>query len=291
MQHTEGLFNGKNEFQLYYQSWRPDVAPRAVIVLVHGFSDHCGRYEELVDALVRRRHAIFSFDLRGHGQSPGQRGHINHFDEYRHDTHLFIEFAAGQLPGLPLFLFGHSMGGLIALDQALAYPNSMSGVIASAPHLGNPPLSQTKQLAGRLLSRVWPSCSIEVGINEGHLSRDESVGRAYRDDPLVHGRGTPRLATELVTAVAETQARAHSLQVPLLIYVGTDDRITNPDDMQRFYNNVNRADKSIIIYEGGYHENHNDIHSERVVIEVAQWIEGQLIIAAHKQEQQDTIDG
>ena len=112
-----------------------------------------------------------------------------------------------------------------------------------------------------------------AGLDETGISRDPSAVQAYRDDPLVHGRGTARLATELEEAVAETQANAHRLELPLLIYFGTDDRLTNPEDSQRFYNHVRSADKHIIIYEGGYHENHNDIHSERVAIEVAQWID------------------
>lgn len=291
MQHIEGFFSGLKDQKLYYQCWLPTGHARAVVVIVHGFSDHCGRYANLVEALLRRHFAVYSYDLRGHGQSAGQRGHIDHFDDYRQDTHIFINYVSEQQPDIPFFLFGHSMGGLIALDQALHFPEGLSGVIASAAHLGNPPVSKAKLKLGRLMSRIWPSFSMDAGLDESGLSRNETAVQAYRDDPLVHGKGSARLAAELETAVDETQANAHQFKPPLLIYFGTEDRLTNPEDSQRFYNNVRNADKRIIIYEGGHHENHNDIHSERVVIEVAQWIEAQVFIASQQHEHQDSIDG
>ena len=291
MQHEEGLFSGSNELDFYYQSWLPRGEARAVVVIVPGFSDHCGRYDSLVETLIRHGMAVYSYDLRGHGRSPGQRGHIEQFDDYRQDTHTFIQFVSARHPALPLFLFGHSLGGLIALDQGLHNPVGLSGVISSAPLLGNPPVAPIKAVAGRIFSKVWPSFSMPVGLDETSISRDPATVQAYRDDPLVHGLGTARLATEIEETVAETQANAYRFQPPLLIYFGSNDRLINPQDSQRFYNNVRSTDKEIIIYEGGYHECHNDIHNERVGIEVAQWIEAQLLSASQEHEQQDSIDG
>ncbi len=291
MRNKEGLFNGVADLGLYYQSWLPDAAPCAAVIIVHGFSDHCGRYDNLVEVLVSHHMAVYSYDLRGHGQSSGKPGYVDHFDDYRQDTRIFTGLVREQHPTLPLFLFGHSMGGLIALDQALHYPEGMSGVIASAPHLGTPPVAPAKLMASRVLSRLWPSFSMQAGLDDSGLSRDEAIVQAYRDDPLVHGIGTARLSTEMQAAVAETQANAHSLKPPLFIYFGSDDRITNPADSQRFYDNVVNNNKSILIYDGGHHENHNDIHYERVVIEVTQWIEAQILLAAQQPEQQDSVDG
>jgi alpha-beta hydrolase superfamily lysophospholipase len=291
MQHEEGLFNGSNDLKLFYQCWLPSSGARAVVIIVHGFSDHCGRYEALVAALLRHHMAVYGYDLRGHGRSSGQRGHIDHFEDYRLDTQIFVEYVLNRHPELPLFLFGHSMGGLISLDQALHYPQKLSGVIASAPLLGTPAVSPVKLWSARLLSRFWPSLSMDAGLNESAISRDEEAVRAYREDPLVHGRGSVRLATELEDAMAETQANAQFLQLPLLIYAGSDDKITSPEYSKRFYNKVQFEEKNIILYEGGYHESHNDIHNERVGIEVAQWIEAQLMKASHEHEQQDSIDG
>ena len=151
MQHKEGVFSGSDDLELYYQCWLPDGDARAVVVIVHGFSDHCGRYSEMVDTLIKRQLAVYSYDLRGHGRSPGKRGYIDHFADYRQDTRTFISLISEQHPDLPFFLFGHSMGGLIALDQALYYPEELSGVISSAALLGNPPVSQAKLASGRIL--------------------------------------------------------------------------------------------------------------------------------------------
>ena len=291
MQHKEGLFSGVEDLQLYYQCWLPRGTARAVVILVHGFSDHCGRYENLVDGLVRHRIAAYSYDLRGHGQSSGTRGYVQHFDNYRQDTRAFVDLVAKQHPGLPLFLYGHSMGGLIALDQALRYPERLNGVIASAPLLGNPPVATVKLIASRLLSKIWPSFSVPAGLDSGAISRDDTVVKAYQEDPLIHGRGTARLATELEEAIAQVQANAQHLKLPFFIYFGNADRLINPEDCLRFYNNVGSADKTITIYEGGYHENHNDIHRERVAIEVAQWVEAQILIASQQHEPQDQADG
>jgi alpha-beta hydrolase superfamily lysophospholipase len=285
MQQTEGFFKGSNGLNLYYQSWLPQGKAQAVVVIVHGFSDHCGRYNTLTEALLQHHLAVYAYDLRGHGRSSGKEGHVDHFDDYRQDTRKFIDFAHQRHPGLPLFLFGHSMGGLIALDQALYFPEELSGVIASTPLIGTPAVNPVKLWSARLLSRLWPTLSMNVGLDETAISRDEEVVRAYRDDPLVRGRGSVRLATELEDAMSETQANAHLLKIPLLIYFGSEDQITSPEYSKRFYNNVQNTDKSIIIYDGGYHECHNDIHNERVGIEVSQWIEAQIMIAAQKQQQ------
>jgi alpha-beta hydrolase superfamily lysophospholipase len=291
MQHEEGFFNGSTNLSLYYRHWLPPGGARAVVVIVHGFSDHCGRYDTLVEALQRHHMTIYGYDLRGHGRSSGTRGHIDHFDDYRQDTRIFIDFVCKRYPDLPIFLFGHSMGGLISLDQAVMYPEALSGVIASAPLLGTPAVSPVKLWAARLLSRLWPSLSMDAGLDPSAISRDLETVRDYEEDPLVHGQGSVRLAAELENAMIDTQAKARRLQIPLLIYAGSEDRITSPEYSKRFYNNVQHTEKSIIIYEGGYHECHNDIHNERVGIEISQWIEAQLLKASQEHEPQDSIDG
>jgi alpha-beta hydrolase superfamily lysophospholipase len=291
MQHQEGFFNGSNNLSLYYRYWLPHDDVRAVVVLVHGFSDHCGRYNALVGALLRHHMVVYGYDLRGHGRSSGKRGHIDHFDDYRQDTRIFIDFVQKRYADLPLYLFGHSMGGLISLDEAIMYPDALSGVIASAPLLGTPAVNPAKLWTARLLSRLWPSLSMDAGLDASAISRDLGAIHDYQEDPLVHGKGSVRLATELDDAMIETQAKARLLQIPLLIYAGSEDRITSPEYSKRFYNNVQHAEKSIIIYEGGYHECHNDIHNERVGIEIAQWIEAQLLKASQEHEPQDSIDG
>lgn len=286
MRHYEDQFKAKDNLPLYRQSWLPEGKPRAVLALVHGFNDHSGRYPHLVGELLRRQMAVHSYDLRGHGRSAGQRGHIKHFADFRQDTHDFMRLVAAQHPGLPLFLFGHSLGGLIVLDQALHYPQGLDGIIASSPHLGDPPISAALQTISRVMSAVWPSFSLSAGLDPAGLSRDEDVVQAYRNDPLLHGKGTARLAVELSKTVAATQAAASRFEPPLLMYQGTADPVTEINASRRFYENVPGKNKAFISYEDALHECHNDIHHERVSMEVAQWIESEIAIAAEQRPQQ-----
>ena len=234
MLHKEDQFTCTGDTQLVYQCWRPHEAPQATLAIVHGFSDHSGRYMNIVNSLVPRGMALYSFDQRGHGRSPGQRGHIDNFGEFRDDLLTFTRLVANLEPGIPLFLMGHSMGGLIVLDFGLHHPQTVSGIIASAPHLSDPPISPLIVTVGRLCSKIWPTFSMDAGFDTSGLSRNPQVVQAYEDDPLVHGKGSARLSTELSTIVAETNANAASFQPPLLIFHGTADRLTDPAASRRF---------------------------------------------------------
>jgi alpha-beta hydrolase superfamily lysophospholipase len=284
MQYKEDQFTCADGDQLFFRKWIPHEAPLAILIIIHGFSDHSGRYQSIADNLVPRRIAIYSFDQRGHGRSPGQRGHIDSFSAFREDALIFTRLVASQEPDIPLFLFGQSMGGLIVLDFGLHHPQEIHGVIASSPHLSDPPVSPILITMSRALSNVWPTFSMDAGIDNSGLSRDPDIVKTFLDDPLCHGKGTPRLATELSKAVVETNANAAGFQPPLLITHGTADRMTDPEASRRFYEKVNSPNKKYIAYEGGYHEGHNDIHRERVIIDIAQWLEEQIRVITQQPE-------
>ena len=287
MQYKEGQFTCTDGNQLYYRKWAPQETLHALLIIVHGFSDHSGRYQPIVDNLVPRGIAVYSFDQRGHGRSPGQRGHINSFSEFRDDLLTFTHLVAGQEPDTPLFLMGQSMGGLIVLDFGLHHPQEVNGIIALSPHLSDPPISPILVTLSRALSNVWPTFSLNAGMDNSALSRDPDTVQAFLDDPLCHGKGTPRLATELSKAVVDTNANAAGFQPPLLITHGTADRMTDPDASHRFYEKVTSTNKTFIAYEGGYHEGHNDIHRERVIIDIAQWLEEQIRVIAQQPENRE----
>ena len=287
MQYKEGQFTCTDSNPLFYRKWVPQESLQAVLIIVHGFSDHSGRYQPIVDSLIPRGIAVYSFDQRGHGRSPGQRGHINSFSEFRDDLLAFTQLVAGQEPDTPLFLMGQSMGGLIVLDFGLHHPQEVNGIIALSPHLSDPPISPILITLSRALSNVWPTFSMNAGMDNRGLSRDPNAVQAFLDDPLCHGKGTPRLATELSKAVAETNANAAGFQPPLLITHGTADRMTDPDASHRFYEKVTSTNKTFIAYDGGYHEGHNDIHRERVIIDIAQWLEEQIRVITQQPENRE----
>ncbi len=277
IEHAEGAFEGSQGIRLYYQNWRPEqVAPRAVIVISHGFGEHSGRYGNVVRYLVPRGYTIYALDHRGHGRSPGRRGHINRWAEYREDLRAFVSFVKNEEPGFPLFLYGHSMGGLIALEYVLRYPEGLRGVVASAPLLGPPGVSRVLTAMSHIASRIWPSFSLRTGGDAGVLSRAPGVIAALEADPLAHGRASARLGTEITAATAWTQAHAPDLRVPVLLLHGTADRLTPPAATRRFFENVRITDKELYDLEGVYHEPHNDLDHEQVLASIEGWIQRHL---------------
>jgi alpha-beta hydrolase superfamily lysophospholipase len=276
MDHFEGTFKGSDGVELYYQRWRPEGIPRASLAVIHGFGEHSGRYGNVVDWFVPRGYAIYALDQRGYGRSPGGRGHVNAFSEYRQDVAAFLDLVRNAEAGRPLFLLGHSLGGLIALDYSLHDPSGLDGVIASGPSLGAAPVSPFLLLLSKALSRLWPSLTLETGLEVAALSRDQAVVDAYVSDPLVHNLGTPRLGTEMAKAAERAQGHAADLALPCLILHGGADRLCDPKDSRAFFDKVTFADKQRHEYEGYYHEIFNDVDKEVVFADIEAWLDDHL---------------
>jgi alpha-beta hydrolase superfamily lysophospholipase len=273
MRHTTGTIEGEGGEALYEQAWLPDDETRAAIALVHGLGEHSSRYGEVTDALVPHGFAFYSFDLRGHGRSPGARGHIMSWAQYREDVRRLVRRVGREQPDVPLFLYGHSMGGLIVLEYALRDPSGVQGVIASAPALGIGPVSPFLQGLGRVLSRLYPRFSLEVRFADDHLTRDPEVAAAYENDHLLHSRVSARLYTEIAAAMAWTQANAARWQLPLLIVHGDEDRVVPIESSRQFFERVPIADKEYRLVHGGYHEPHNDLDRQQVLKDITEWLE------------------
>jgi alpha-beta hydrolase superfamily lysophospholipase len=274
--HVEGTFEGYDGRSLYYQRWQPDGAPKAVLMVLHGFGEHSGRYGNVVDWFVPRGYAVHAFDQRGHGRSSGKRGYVESWAEYRDDLKAFLDLSHNGSPDVPLFLVGHSQGGLIVLDYVLHDPSRLAGVVSSAPILGQPGISPILVPIAKLLSRVWPSFTMEVRLDVTALARDVAVQQAYADDPLVHGKGTARLGTELTATMSWVRAHAAEVALPCLVVLGGADRLCPPDATRSFFKEMTIADRELIEYEGHYHEVFNDLGKETVLADVERWLESHL---------------
>jgi alpha-beta hydrolase superfamily lysophospholipase len=272
MNHEESRFPGAGKADLYAQSWQPEEKASAGLAVVHGFGEHSGRYGNVVRYFVPRGFAVFGFDLRGHGRSPGQRGFIRDWSDLRNDTQAFLADVRGHAPGLPLFLYGHSLGGLIVLDYALHRVDGLQGVIATGPLLGPPQIPPILLSLSKLLSRVWPTLSLGSGLDPTRISRDPEVVRAYVDDPLVHSKGTPRLGAETQRVAAWVQDHATEWKLPLLIVHGADDRLAPAVFSREFFEKVRADDKERIEVAGGFHEPHNDLGKDVVFAEIELWL-------------------
>ncbi|MBU2488685.1 MAG: lysophospholipase [Proteobacteria bacterium] len=276
MEHRTGsLIHGPNE-ELFWQAWRPESKPRGVVVLVHGYGEHSGRYPHVVETLVPEGFSVWAADNRGHGRSFGIRGHVDQWGDFRTDLRHFLSLVGEQEPGIPLFLFGHSMGGLIVLDYVLHHPQGLAGVAVSGPALDQGAVNPLLILASRVLSRVAPRLAVKSGLDDEAVSRDPRVVADYRNDPLVHGMATGRLGTEMARTMKWVLAHAPEFSPPLFIIHGGADRLVAPETSAEFYHRVTLTDKQRNEYLGYFHETHNDTGWEKPVGDLAAWFSAHL---------------
>ena len=273
MQHSEFQFEGMNNCSLYAQRWLPDVSPRAAVVIVHGIGDHSGRYMNVVNHLVSNEYGVYGYDLRGHGHSPGQRGHIDSWMEYRIDLLNFINAIRAQRSSPVIFLMGHSMGALITLDFILRENEQIAGAIISGAPIEPVGVAKPFKVAlARILSRIYPGFPIDLGLDIDAISRIPSVIRAYQLDPLVHGTISARWGTEVLSALESVKMQGEDITIPLLMIHGEADRINSAEGAKKFFDGIQAHDKKFISYPGSYHELHNDQDSEVMLNDLLGWI-------------------
>lgn len=273
MEHNEGTFPAHQGLELYYQSWLPGGARRAVMAIVHGAGDHSGRFARLVQPLAEQGIGSYAFDLRGFGRSPGKKGHINGWDEYREDVRLFLGLIEEKIPGTPLFLFGYSLGAAIVLDYVLRSPQKLRGAILSGTPIEPVGVATPLQIAlARLLSRAWPGFTILRSGDLNGVSRDAEVLAALRVDPLHHDFVTARWGTEAMAVTDWIRGQAKMVRLPLLFLHGGDDPFNAVGGVNRFYEQIPYPIKALKVYSGSRHETHNDLDHAKVAVDICEWI-------------------
>lgn len=269
-----GTLCGQGNMQLYWHSWcSPN--PRAILVLVHGLGEHCGRYGNLIKRLEDEGVSFFALDHRGHGRSLGARGHLDSFNDYVQDLHLLVEKVRLENPDLPIIMLGHSLGGLIAGHYALTYPQNLQGLILSAAAvIQKKPIPSGMQKVLRAVSKAAPRLAVSNGLDVKHLSQDKSVCKAYIDDPLVHDRITIKWGVEFMEHQKILLKRASELRMPLFIIHGTGDNIVDYRGSQQIFSAAGSPDKELHLFEGLYHETMNERLPERdqVLDTAAEWV-------------------
>jgi lysophospholipase len=272
----EGRFPQDAGPDLAYRSWHA-AHSRAALLLVHGLGEHSARYAPTARALVRQGIDVHALDLVGHGRSPGKRGHVDSFRDLVGQVLAFRNFIrTSPRAGLPLFLFGHSLGGLIALRVAQEHPEEgWRGLALSAPALGvSMAVPAWKRVLGRAVSRVAPRLTLENGIDPEHISRDPSVVQAYREDPLVHSRISARLYAEMMREMETARTRVEALAtLDSLWLVPMGDRICDAEAALAVAASLPEPSRHRVVrYEGAFHEALNDLVRERVVADLSSWL-------------------
>lgn len=255
------------------QAWTPAGGPRAAVCLVHGYGEHSGRYAHVAANLNRAGYALFGFDLRGHGKSHGQRGHTPSFDHLLDDITLFLDESVKRIPGKPLFLYGHSMGGNLVLNYALRRKPQLAGVIATSSWLRLTTAPPPALIGlGRVMNRVMPTYTQAANVDARGLSHDPEVVQAYQNDPLVHGRISARLSIGLIDAGVWALEHAGEFPLPLLLAHGTADPLVSFEASREFANRV-KSDVTFKAWEGLYHETHNEPEKEQVLDFMVGWLD------------------
>lgn len=277
MKHHEGNFTGIRNTRIYYQYWLPEGEPAAICLIVHGVAEHSGRYMNVVNHLLPRGYAVYGIDHIGHGKSEGKRVYVDRFQDYIATLKRYVDMIRGWHPETPVFLIGHSMGGLIGAEYLLRHQDDLAGAVLSGPGVKVPDdISKAVLWAGQILSVVLPGAGI-IQLDASDVSRDPAVVDAYVNDPLVHtGKITARLGAEMIRTMQHATRCAAGIRLPILIVQGGADKLVDPAGAQMLYDSAGSADKTIKVYEGFYHEIFNEPDHGRVLADVAGWIAAHL---------------
>ena len=277
MKTFESSWDSRDGLKLYARGWEPDGRPKAVVCLVHGLGEHIGRYDHVGAALTSAGYALLGSDLRGHGRSGGARGHSPSLEAFMSDIDLLLGKAAQRHPDLPRILYGHSLGGLLVLAYVLLRSPSVSGVVVTSPGLRSPLQEQKiKVMLAKVLGSLAPTLSLPSGLDPHTISRDPKVVDAYIKDPLVHDRTTTGFGKAALQAVDLAFAKAADFPaIPLLVMHGTADQLAYPRGSEEFTRLV-PGNVTLKLWEGLYHETHNEPEQAEVLKFLIRWLDGQL---------------
>lgn len=277
MKHTEGTFKSVRDLKVYHQAWLPDGEVKAVLFIVHGVGEYSGRYTNVVNRFVPLGYAVYGLDHIGHGKSDGEREMIDRFEDFTKTLITYRKIVGDLHPGKPVFIYGHSMGALITSFHLLDHQADFKGAIISAPPVTVPPnISPLTITLGKIMSAVAPKMGL-IGLDVNNLSHDKAVVETYVNDPMVfHGKMPARLSAEMLRAMIRVTAEAGKITLPLFILQGSGDHIVDPSGAQMLYEKASSADKTLKIYDGLYHEVHNEPERELMFSDLEAWLEKHL---------------
>ena len=273
MTFIEMEWKSKDHLNIYARYWQPEGNCKGTVCLVHGLGEYSGRYAHVGQFLKSSGYALFATDLRGHGKSEGQRGHSPSMEALREDMSKQLEEAQKQVLDAPVFLYGHSLGGTLVLSYGIRINPKINGVIATGPLLRTgfePPA--WKLSLGRLMRSLLPTFTMSNEIDRDGLSRDPQVVHAYKTDPLVHDRLSAQLGIDMIEEGLWLLENASALEIPTLIMHGSDDRLCSPQASQAFTEKAGML-CTLKIWEGQYHEIHNEPEKEQVLEYLVRWLD------------------
>ena len=261
--------------KIFVRSWRPDAAPRGVVAICHGFNAHSGQYGWVAEQFVAHGLAVYALDLRGRGRSEGARFHVEEVGEYADDVGRLIALAKSREPGLPVYLLGHSAGGVTSVYYALDDQAELAGLICESFAFQVPAPDFALQVI-KGISHLLPDAGV-LTLPNAAFSRDPAVVKAMDEDPLIAHEKQPSITVAaLVRADERLKKEFGHITLPVLILHGTLDKAALPAGSQRFYDEAGSADKTLKLYEGYFHDPLHDVGKEVVMADIQAWIDARL---------------
>ncbi|UOB17731.1 alpha/beta hydrolase [Abyssalbus ytuae] len=274
MKHQEFYFNSHKK-QLFGQYWMPQKI-KAVVLLVHGMGEHSGRYSDfVVPELIYKQFGVITFDHFGHGHSEGKRGHCPGYQALLDSVKEVFKKTEEVFGNIPVFLYGHSMGGNVVLNYIMRRQPGIKGAVVTSPFLKlamQPP--KWKMIVGRVMQKVYPSITLPSGVDPKTISRIDSEVQKYMDDKLVHDKISPNFSFPVMEAGEFAIDKSHTLSVPLLVLHGTGDKLIDHKATVEFAKTAPYT--TLKLYEDAYHELHNDMEREDVINTIIEWMESNL---------------
>ena len=281
---TQGIANSVREemvssaggAQVFIRSWKPALPARAVVAIVHGVKSHSGYYAWAAEQLTAAGIAVYALDLRGRGRSDGPRLYIDDIGEYLADVDALLAHARSREPGLPVFLLGHSAGGVISSVYTLDHQRELAGFICESFAFKVAAPGFVLALV-KWLSRIAPRLPV-LRLMTADFSRDPRAVQSMIDDPLgVHREAQPAATVAALLRGAERLDREFpTIRLPVLILHGTADRVTLPAGSRQFHDTAGSADKTLKLYDGHVHDLLSDVGKETVMADITGWIDAHL---------------
>jgi len=276
MKYVESYITDSQNFRFFTHHWIPDTQPKGIVLLIHGLSDHGGRFAFVAESLAKEGYIFVAPDLRGNGKTDGKRGHFDSLDQILSDISFLLQESKQLYPGLPAILYSQSMGAGLAINFALRFPGEINCVVASSPwlRLTKQPPALLQRIVSKL-ARKFPSVLLPNGLKSKDLCHDPLICRAYDTDPLIHWKISLSTFFIINTAGEWAIQNAVALKIPLLLLHSQSDPITSYAASDQFYRNSNQY-VTFIKYAGLFHELHNEPEKEEVIGKIVSWINTQL---------------
>jgi alpha-beta hydrolase superfamily lysophospholipase len=273
MNHIEGNFTGVRDTNFYYQGWLPDGNVKAILFIVHGVGEYCGRYTNVVNHFVPLGYAVYGLDHIGHGKSGGQREVIKRFEDFTEPLAQYYQMVKEWQPGKPIFIYGHSLGALVTVFYLLDHQADFKGAIISAPPVKIPEnISPVTITIGKVLASIAPRTGL-LGLDTSGLSHDQQVVTAYNADPLVfHGKITASISAGMLRAMLRFNEESSKIALPLFILQGSADRLVDPSGAKLLFDKAGSKDKTLKVYDNLYHEVHNEPERLTMFTDLQTWL-------------------